>query len=251
LFPPLGDLTGGGDASADALSTLDGGACPGHAGPPGVDVGGFCIDSTEVTIGQYRAFVVAKAGDTSGQPAYCAWNTTWVPTDPGWPRNGDDAKPVGYVDWCDAYGYCQWAGKRLCGRIGGGTLAISEVNQALLDQWFKACSRSDDGNHKFPYGATFDANACNVIEHEAGALLNVATMPGCNGGYTGIYDLVGNTNEWIDSCDGTTGVNDHCVDRGGSYSDPPLVDCKYYYPLSANNTRNQVYEETGFRCCAP
>jgi hypothetical protein len=128
---------------------------------------------------------------------------------------------------------------------------MSEVNQAATDQWFKACSHSDDGLHKYSYGTTFDANACNVVEHGAGGLMNVASMSTCAGGYPGIYDLLGNTNEWSDACDGTTGQNDHCVDRGGSYGTPTGADCKYYFPLSIDNARFQTYDETGFRCCSP
>jgi hypothetical protein len=30
--------------------------------------------------------------------------------------------PITNVDWCDAYAYCAGIGKRLCGKIGGGTL---------------------------------------------------------------------------------------------------------------------------------
>ena len=36
-----------------------------------VDVGKFCIDSTEVTQAQYAEFLIAKGSDLTGQPADC------------------------------------------------------------------------------------------------------------------------------------------------------------------------------------
>src|SRR5262249_36937595 len=56
-------------ADGDASSRPDG--CGARAGADGAS---FCIDATEVTIGQYFAFLQAKSGDVSGQPAECAWN---------------------------------------------------------------------------------------------------------------------------------------------------------------------------------
>src|SRR5688572_19333200 len=48
-------------------------------GPTMVDAGSFCIDTTEVTQGQYFEFLTAKAGVTTGQPSVCSWNTSYAP----------------------------------------------------------------------------------------------------------------------------------------------------------------------------
>src|SRR6478735_3883801 len=98
----IGECKGGGDCASNDGSTIDGdapeteggedsgidvleGPCPGDAGPIAVHVGGpenrFCIDTTEVTVKQYAAFLAAAdAGKVGPQPTACAWNTTYQPT---------------------------------------------------------------------------------------------------------------------------------------------------------------------------
>ena len=52
-------------------------------------------------------------------------NTTFAPlnVEVTWPPTaGQEDYPVVNVDWCDAASFCQWSGKRLCGRLGPGTL---------------------------------------------------------------------------------------------------------------------------------
>jgi len=50
-------------------------------------------------------------------------------------------------------------------------------------------------------------------------LAPVASFPGCEGFYPGLFDLEGNVAEWVDSCDGSSGPNDHCTLAGGSEID--------------------------------
>ncbi|HEX3849713.1 MAG TPA: SUMF1/EgtB/PvdO family nonheme iron enzyme, partial [Polyangiaceae bacterium] len=109
-------------------------------GPTMVKADGFYIDSTEVTRAQYALFLAARAGDTSGQAAECAWNASFDPAyDPslGTPP---PSYPVTDVDYCDAAAFCAWADKRLCGRIGGGELALAELADRSKSQWFAACA---------------------------------------------------------------------------------------------------------------
>src|SRR5262249_39830790 len=94
--------------------------CPtGLPGPPLIAVpppsgGRFCIDATEVTNAQYAAFLATNP-QTSLQPARCtSWNGTYAGAYVG-PLTGRDDYPVVGVTWCDAFAYCKWAGKRLCG----------------------------------------------------------------------------------------------------------------------------------------
>jgi formylglycine-generating enzyme required for sulfatase activity len=215
---------------------------------PAPQGGWFCIDSTEVTNSDYAAFVSSHP-DANGQKPECAWNTTYEPAI-GWPATGN--LPVVEVDWCDAAAYCAWAGKRLCGRIGGGPNAFGDYAVAAKSQWYDACSMA--GKRAYPYGDAYRASTCNGYERGAGGPLPVGQMPSCQGGYDGIFDLSGNVDEWEDSCNGTSGASDSCQFRGGSYNDSEptyRLECDW----AANSTdwfgtRESHGGNLGFRCCA-
>ena len=66
-----------------------------------VSLDGFYIDKTEVTVGQFKAFL-ADSG--------YHWTGSWNDVDQYSP--GDDY-PMIYVDWNDATAYAKWSGKRL------------------------------------------------------------------------------------------------------------------------------------------
>jgi len=226
------------DAGADAF-----GPCVGRAGPTGIRVGTYCIDATEVTVADYKAFLAASPTEIPAPPATCAWNTSYTPG--AWPVAGDTL-PVTDVDWCDAYMYCAWAGKRLCGAIGGGPTAPFDVDDPAVDQWFAACSAG--GTRRRPYGdASADAAVCNVVPTDGGGLWNVASSPACSGGYPGIYDLLGNATEWVDSCTGTAGATDDCRIRESWYGGERSADCA----TTGVRGRDTHHSARGFRCCSP
>jgi formylglycine-generating enzyme required for sulfatase activity len=219
--------------------------CAGTGGPPGVRVSTYCIDSTEVTNHQYAAFLASQMAHTDNQPAVCAWNTTYVPTQ-DWPAApGRDNMPVGWVDWCDALAFCKWAGKRMCGKIGGGSIGFSDFDKADLSQWYRACSKN--GTLRYPYGQTVDTKACNTNAAGINHAVNVKELPGCEGGYPGLFDMVGNVEEWEDACTGTTGSNDTCRSRGLSYIyGSPDQGCA----LDDADTRSATFPDLGIRCCS-
>ncbi len=233
--------TGGSGATGGAGGT---GGCPtGVPGPALVDVNGaYCMDATEVTNAQYKAFLDTTPA-TSGQDAWCSWNTTYTPST-GWPAAGIESYPVAYVDWCDAYAYCSWAGKRLCGKIGGGANGYADFADATKSEWFNACSAG--GAKTYPYGNTYDGAKCNGIDYGASAPIAVATAPGCEGGYPGLHDMSGNVMEWEDSCAGT-GATDWCRLRGGGTNGGATgITCNLDQPFF----RNYVASNIGFRCCS-
>jgi sulfatase modifying factor 1 len=226
-----GDGGGGGDAG-DAAAPR---GCPSARGPMVLgDAGGplFCIDSTEVTNAEYDLFLTATAGGMpsaldAGVPTGCEGNLSFlrfgVAVDP-------PTYPVARIDWCDAHAFCQWAGKRLCGKTIAGDAGTGE--------WFNACSNGGQLTH--PYGNAYVAGACNEDATGLGVVQPVGSHPGCEGGLPGLYDMNGNLEELIDNCGPTT-----CSAVGGYYY-APVTGCRVVREV----TKAYVGAELGFRCCA-
>jgi sulfatase modifying factor 1 len=250
---PLPDAGCGGNGCDGADVVVDGpaadspldGFCPGEAGPASVLVSGtFCADSTEVSNAQYAQFLAATDA-SSGQPTYCSWNTSYQPSS-GWPATGRDGYPVAFVDWCDAYMFCQWAGKRLCGDLDGGPAALGNLGNPSFDQWDRACSQN--GALLYPYGGVYDAGACNGLDHAAGMTVPAGSMASCAGGYPGLFDMSGNVLEWEDACNQSVGSFDHCTLRGGSFnSAAAALECA----ATTSPRRKDTSSDVGFRCCSP
>jgi formylglycine-generating enzyme required for sulfatase activity len=227
-----------------------GAPCPGTAGPPGVRIttaaASYCIDATEVTRAQYATFL-ASVGSMA-QPTVCAWNASFVPQG-DWTTTPHDAVPVTNVDWCDAYMYCAWSGKRLCGRTDGS----SGGGGASDSQWGLACRGdkpySDD--QYYPYGVTYDPTRCNGTDSQASRLVEVGSFSRCEGGFPGVFDLSGNASEWLDSCDpaedGGGPAEDLCAFRGGNFhSAENAMRCEATYVTN----RAVAYDDVGIRCCS-
>jgi formylglycine-generating enzyme required for sulfatase activity len=222
-------------------------ACDGHGGSPMVDAGGYCIDRTEVSNAQYAAFLGAGP-DVAMQSPDCAWNDHFERQDltteevlPAFAPNEVDL-PVANVDWCDAAAYCAWAGKRLCGKRGGGAVAF-DARASTASEWFAACSRG--GTRAYPYGDTFDVSACAVT----GSYHAVGSDPRCAGGIDGVYDLIGNVWEWENSCGSDTASPGEapCSRRGGAVAvDPSNWSCAD----GGQGVRRLRQADIGFRCCS-
>jgi formylglycine-generating enzyme required for sulfatase activity len=230
---PTGANDGGADSGPD-------GECQGTKGPTPVRVGSYCVDSTEVSGTQYTEFLAAKAGDTRGQPAECAWNTSYQPS-----TSASGNTPVFGVDWCDARAYCAWAGKRLCGKIGGGPTPSAGLNSQFSSEWYRACTK--DGTRAFPYGNVRDPDACNGSDRDGGhGPTDVGSLKTCKGGYPGLFDMCGNLWEWEDSCE-DGGANAQCAVRGSSFASPNAVSCDTL--LTFQRDRGGANDVT-VRCCS-
>jgi formylglycine-generating enzyme required for sulfatase activity len=204
-----------------------------------VKAGQIYIDSTEVTVAEYAAFLVASGDDTSLQSAECAWNYTFEPSEPG--SSADH--PVTHVDFCDAAAFCAWADKRLCGHIGGGPLLFEQLSLASESQWFAACAGPNA--QLYPYGAVHQDGACNDASSASSQVVEVGSFEGCQGYYDGVYDMLGNVAEWVDACDAVEGAVDGCEVMGGSYADSSTCTS------SSLKHRNEQLPTLGFRCCGP
>ncbi len=250
----VGDA-GVGGVREDAGSAADGRTGDGGCGLDGVRVpelktgnahATFCIDALEVSAKSYYAFLAAMAGNVGDTPPRCEWNTTHKPGDINTncetPTRPD--LPMACIDWCDAWAYCTWAGKRLCGGIDGGAAPPLPDNTAL-SRWFLACSRNDDGLHTYPYGNFLDVMKCNGITRSE--MIPSGSLASCQGGFDGLFDMSGNIDEFEDACDLRDGAGDLdvCRIRGGSRNDSDLLACKGL-ELPQRNFQDP---NVGFRCC--
>ena len=227
-------------------------SCPASLGGPDLVRlrDGYCIDSTEVSLRQYQEWL-ESAPDPRDQADDCDWNVSFAPSDYCLSQAEEEGHydnedyPVVCVDWCDASAYCKAMGKRLCGRIGGGSVSWEAYRDVESSQWYNACV-SGDSERRYPYGKEYMWSYCNGYEYEAGAWLPVGSLRTCQSsveGYGGVYDLSGNVWEWEDCCD-----DGHCRIRGGSYANRIMLVCH------ADNEPPRepfyVHPHIGFRCCS-
>ncbi len=241
-------------SDADAARDAPAGPCAGTCGTPGcgpcpsaglVSASGYSIAGHEVTVSEYEAFLAVNPSLLI-QPSYCSWNASYVPTT-GWPVVGRDSHPVSHVDWCDAWAYCRWAGRRLCGRVGGGPNGYNEYGNAAQSEWYAACSAG--GTLTYPYGSTYSGTTCNSQDYGAGSAVPVGSAVSCEGGLPGLFDMSGNVYEWDSACANETGGTDSCRVRGGSYAFVPFganLRCDNDFAVS----RSTTLPDLGIRCCA-
>ena len=229
-----------GEAGSDAMpevSTVDAGTDGGC--PAGMVLGaGFCIDATEVAAKDYATFFAAAQADAAPPwPPQCVWKTSMNAGLAGGPTY-----PIEAVDWCDAWAYCAWSGKRLCGGGDGGALPFAQAG--FSGEWLEACS--PDGS-AYPYGNTYEAGRCDT--HDVSSSPIPVGSP-CVGGLPGLHDMAGNVSEWIDSCEPWDGgvANDICHDVGDSYfmAAPSPARCNYV----DDTHRQAALDGIGIRCCA-
>jgi hypothetical protein len=248
-------------AAADPDSASDAGQSAGDArvplackqtgrGPALVNAGDrFCIDATEVTVDQFAVFIDAGV-DPATQIEHCRTNTSYVPL--GATDAGDE--PVNGVDWCDAFSFCAWAGKKLCGPIddapadaGSGVdagfvhgLSFDDIPLREKNGWLWICQ---GGDRALPYPYGYDEDASAGCSEPGGGFLppqvrRVAV--GCEGPFPGLFDMTGNTQEWIDAC--SSGV---CAAVGAR-------KCRDVYNLPSGTLHSYDIQYTatvGFRCC--
>ncbi|MBI5534000.1 MAG: SUMF1/EgtB/PvdO family nonheme iron enzyme [Deltaproteobacteria bacterium] len=264
------DAPDGGDAGQETGQQP---GCTGLPGPAMVELSSpngvkYCIDGTEVTQAHYAAFFADTKATPGSEHPECTANPSYDPEVPFFPEgtpcgHGDWSpaqtpnRPVVCVDWCDAFAYCKWAGKRLCGKIGGepaayGTSSDLQAAGASESEWYNACSQG--GTTVYPYGDAYEAKTCAGYESAPGGQIqtntDVGTFSNCKGKappFSSVLDLSGSVYEFTDeSFPGAPGVNDRAY-RGGSFADPgaEAQTCRSLSGASPTYRTN----DTGFRCC--
>jgi formylglycine-generating enzyme required for sulfatase activity len=251
LCKPCADAPdAGSSAASDAAVDVEAGSrvCPSGGDTPMVLVpstdASFCIDTIETTDLQYSRFLATIRNAPGIQPVECQGAPSHVPAAPIAP----DDLPVANVNWCDAYAYCAWAGKRLCQEF-------APANDARDTEWYLACSQG--GALAYPYGAAYVATACNGSQNPAGGRLPSGSLSSCVGGYPGIFDMSGNVWEWEASCTSASGgpLSDRCRARGGGYiSGVANLSCHGDSETPDNFDggllRSSTSPAVGIRCCA-
>jgi formylglycine-generating enzyme len=238
--------TGGSSGTASGGEGTGGGVvtdCPGTGGPVMKRLPeGYCIDTTEVSNAQYKAWLDTNPDPSAQDLENCGWNEAFMHDYPQlitlYPNHPMNA------DWCDAKAYCEAVGKRLCRGIDNVTV-VFDAEPSIAEEWYNACTG---------HGDSIWIGSCNVSTRSLRrSPMDVGTFPSCQPsaeGYEGVFDLVGNVGEWVDQCDGP-GQDGQCWVRGGHaeagyYEWDTTPTCDYVQSIRRNEPTNGV----GFRCCA-
>ena len=214
----------------------------------------YSIDVTEVTVGQYHAWLATNPALPPSTDPQCGYVTSYAESGIPYAGTDPDHGPVGNVDWCDAYMYCKSVGKRMCGAIGGGSLEYADTADANKSQWYRACTNG--GAYAYPYGNTYQHCCYDTTYHNPACVVSgpparlsncgtatVGSQSNCvtvEPGYAGVYDLSANVWEWEDA---HNSMGYHI--RGGTYNSTQYdVSCNGGAPLSIDS------KWAGIRCCS-
>jgi iron(II)-dependent oxidoreductase len=144
------------------------GGRPGEQPQHWIGTDAFYISQTEVTVGQYRAYL--DAVPAAARPPDWYWQK-WGKT---------DAHPMTYVTWDEAVAYCAWL----------STTTGAHYRLPTETEWEKA-ARGWDGR-RYPWGDTYDGTQSG---NRNGTYVPVGSLPGDRSVF-GCLDMAGNAWEW-------------------------------------------------------
>lgn len=170
-----------------------------------VDLGGFSIDRTEVTVDAFRNFAEGTGLTTAAERdgGGFEWGSGWERR-PGWSyqfpqgSKADGMEPAVHVSWVEAQAFCDHAGGRLPTREEWAQAAYTELRANPTDGFLSG------ETYTYPVGDRPDGMNNNRKHHMAVA----ATRRGVNG----LYDMGANVWEWLADRRG-----DAALTAGGSW----------------------------------
>lgn len=137
-----------------------------------INLPAFYIDKFEVTNAEFLKFTAETGYVSEADKENKSWRLFFSPEKANY--------PVVNVTWNDAAAYAKWAGKRL----------------PTEQEWEKA-ARGTDGR-RYPWGNEWKAGAANTAEAGAKNPREVGRYKGDVSVY-GVYDMLGNVQEWTAS----------------------------------------------------
>jgi formylglycine-generating enzyme required for sulfatase activity len=202
-----------------------------EAPPHEVDVPGFSMDRTEVTVNAYKECVDAGKCSEPDSDGPCNWK-----------KGGREGHPINCVVWNQATAFCSWAGKRL----------------PTEAEWEYAARGA--AGREFPWGSSAPRNQL-CWDGEGNGVGKGNRMSTCPSGSfpagatpETLQDMAGNVWEWVEDqhCPykegDKTSVSKKCTNRvhvfrGGSWndSDPSHV-------RGASRNGGSTSNDVGFRC---
>jgi len=187
----------------------------------------FCLDVTEVRVGDYTDCVkkgnCGDVGVASAEP-FCNYGV-----------KSKDKHPVNCVDWDQASAYCHAVSKRL----------------PTMDEWEWA-ARDGDAGHTFPWGDDAPQDQLcwsGSLKRSALGTCEVGTHPS-GAGRLSVQDLAGNVAEWVDAAPGTHEsvrplLGDHWLNETPSFA----KDLSGRTSVATRLVARKLHQATiGFRC---
>lgn len=214
--------------------------------------GPYCMDRTEVTKGHYKTFLnevgtsaekLASSFDYLKNFAQCAKaNYEFGPkgfTDPQHVFKWNEKDPMHGIDVCDAYAYCRWAGKRLCGKMGGGVGTEESGSSPETSEWMWACTNG--GTSKYPTGSSYDPQVCAYNDEYKEGKENQCR--GNTSPYDQIENILGGVSEYTQECAWEGDFFTYGCGIRGASGGPENLDCSF-------GRTGVTSGGGGIRCCA-